>query len=171
MGLLFSRRNSDSQRWMAKVACYFPFVNSFNETLLTFCSIVLKESARGNKGFLCAVVRRVRKRKEAITENWRKRGRRQGDQICRIFAHCMIIEKGRFFSKSQKQIFGLLFFKGQSYVFNLTNNGLGYILGDFFTNTSGHRSCSPTQLRSPATRYFADFQVFKMSNVNLQKSK
>jgi hypothetical protein len=31
-----------------------------------------------------------------------------------------------------------LFFRGKSYVFNFHRNGLGYILGDFFTDTSGH---------------------------------
>jgi hypothetical protein len=34
--------------------------------------------------------------------------------------------------------FGLLFPQRTSYVFILTKNGLGYILGDFFTNSSGH---------------------------------
>jgi hypothetical protein len=36
------------------------------------------------------------------------------------------------------QIFGLLFPQRSSYVFILAKNGLGYILGDFFTNSSGH---------------------------------
>jgi hypothetical protein len=30
------------------------------------------------------------------------------------------------------------YFHGKSYVFVLAKNGLGYILGDFFTNASGH---------------------------------
>jgi hypothetical protein len=34
--------------------------------------------------------------------------------------------------------FGLLFFHGKSYALTLRTNGLGYILGDFFTNSSGH---------------------------------
>jgi hypothetical protein len=34
--------------------------------------------------------------------------------------------------------FVLLFFKCKSYILTLTKNGLGYILGDFFPNSSGH---------------------------------
>jgi hypothetical protein len=30
------------------------------------------------------------------------------------------------------------FFHGQDYALTLTKNELGYILGDFFTNSSGH---------------------------------
>jgi hypothetical protein len=30
------------------------------------------------------------------------------------------------------------FFHGKCYELSLTKNGLGYILGDFFTNPSGH---------------------------------
>jgi hypothetical protein len=33
------------------------------------------------------------------------------------------------------------FFLGKIYVLILTKNGLGYILGDFFTNSSGHPGC------------------------------
>jgi hypothetical protein len=31
-----------------------------------------------------------------------------------------------------------MFFRGAGYALILTNNWLGYILGDFFTNSSGH---------------------------------
>jgi hypothetical protein len=36
------------------------------------------------------------------------------------------------------QSFGLFFSESASCVFILTKNGLGYILGDFFINLSGH---------------------------------
>jgi hypothetical protein len=36
------------------------------------------------------------------------------------------------------EIFGLLFSRGKSCLLIFTKNGLGYILGDFFTNASGH---------------------------------
>jgi hypothetical protein len=40
------------------------------------------------------------------------------------------------------QIFGL-FFHGKSYVLILTKSALGYILGDFFSNLSGHPVMAP----------------------------
>jgi hypothetical protein len=52
----------------------------------------------------------------------------QGDHIGRIFAGL-----GGFFSITETaQIFRLLF----KYI--LSKNGMGYFLGDFFTNLSGH---------------------------------
>jgi hypothetical protein len=35
-------------------------------------------------------------------------------------------------------MFGLIFFHGKSYALICQKNGLGNILGDFFTNSSGH---------------------------------
>jgi hypothetical protein len=35
------------------------------------------------------------------------------------------------------------FFQGKSYVFILTKNGFGNILGAFFTNSTGHRWPDP----------------------------
>jgi hypothetical protein len=41
--------------------------------------------------------------------------------------------------KEAAQIFGLLFSHGEKYVCNnFDKNGLGYMLGDFLTNSSGH---------------------------------
>jgi hypothetical protein len=37
-----------------------------------------------------------------------------------------------------ENIFRIPHFPGKSYVLIVTKNGLGYILGDFFTNSSGH---------------------------------
>jgi hypothetical protein len=38
------------------------------------------------------------------------------------------------------------FFQRKSYVFISTKLGLGYILGEFFTNSSGHPACQPLPL-------------------------
>jgi hypothetical protein len=46
---------------------------------------------------------------------------------------------GRLFSSgSSAQTFGQLFFRGKSYVLIWARNGLGYTLGDFLANSSGH---------------------------------
>jgi hypothetical protein len=48
---------------------------------------------------------------------------------------------GSFFKITElAEIFDLLFFHGKSSVLSLTNNGLGYILGEFYTNSSGHHA-------------------------------
>jgi hypothetical protein len=64
---------------------------------------------------------------------------RQGDQIGRIFAYWVIV----FFRQLLKitevvKIFGFISFQGKSYVLIMTKKGLGHILGEFFTNSSGH---------------------------------
>jgi hypothetical protein len=41
------------------------------------------------------------------------------------------------------QIYGPLFPNVTVYVFVLAKNGLGYILGDMFTNSSGHPAGEP----------------------------
>jgi hypothetical protein len=41
------------------------------------------------------------------------------------------------------QIVGLVFFHGTRYELILANNWLGYILGDFFKNSSSHPACEP----------------------------
>jgi hypothetical protein len=70
-----------------------------------------------------------------------KRGvnQRQGDQIRQIFAHWKIVFFGQFFLKNKEVPTWLLsyFFQQKMCALILTKNGLGYILGDFFTNTSG----------------------------------
>jgi hypothetical protein len=38
----------------------------------------------------------------------------------------------------------VLFFHSKNYVQNLTKNGLGYTLGDYFKNSSGHPGPNPT---------------------------
>jgi hypothetical protein len=46
---------------------------------------------------------------------------------------------GQFFEDYKiSPIYWATFFNGKSYAYNLTKNGLGYILGDFFTSSSGH---------------------------------
>jgi hypothetical protein len=66
----------------------------------------------------------------------------QGDQIVRIFAQLAIASFGYVvFRKVQKNpyFWGPLFSTVKAMnVLILTKNGLGYILGDFFTNSSGH---------------------------------
>jgi hypothetical protein len=60
-----------------------------------------------------------------------------GDQIGRIFTYWAIVYFGQFF-RDEAEMFWLLFFHGKSCVLKLTPNGLGSILGDFFTNSFGH---------------------------------
>jgi hypothetical protein len=55
------------------------------------------------------------------------------DQIWRFFAYCVILGNYR-----SSQIFRATIFSGKNYVLILTRNGLGYILGNFFKNSSGH---------------------------------
>jgi hypothetical protein len=45
---------------------------------------------------------------------------------------------GFFKFTEEAQIIGLLFSHSKRYVLILTKHGLGYILGDLFTNSSGH---------------------------------
>jgi hypothetical protein len=59
----------------------------------------------------------------------------QDDQIGRIFAYWAI---GHFLNYKRSPNFVTADFKCQSCVSILTKNGLRYILGDFFTNSSGH---------------------------------
>jgi hypothetical protein len=67
-----------------------------------------------------------------MKENWDVN---QGDQIGRIFAYWVIIFFGRFLKISEvAQIYGTTFSQSICSLFILTKNGLGYILGDFFTN-------------------------------------
>jgi hypothetical protein len=70
------------------------------------------------------------------TTNFLAGSQSQGDQIRRIFACRAVV----FFFENDKSsvISWASFFHGTSYVFILTKNVLGYILGDFFTNSSGH---------------------------------
>jgi hypothetical protein len=62
----------------------------------------------------------------------------QSDQIGRIFAQCAIVCFGQFFKNytSSPKLWATLF-QRIDYVLILTKNGLGYSLGDFFTNSSG----------------------------------
>jgi hypothetical protein len=65
--------------------------------------------------------------------------RQQGDQIGRFFAYWASVFYGSFFDNCRSSpIFWPLFTTEK--VINLTNNVLGYILGHFFTNSSGHTS-------------------------------
>jgi hypothetical protein len=58
----------------------------------------------------------------------------QGDQIWRIFAHWAIVIFVYFLNTKVIKTF----IHGKSYKLILTKNGLGHILDDFFTNSSGH---------------------------------
>jgi hypothetical protein len=48
---------------------------------------------------------------------------------------------GVFFENDKKDNFFCYFTHGNSYVSILIKHGLGYILGEFFTNSSGHPAC------------------------------
>jgi hypothetical protein len=64
---------------------------------------------------------------------------RQGDQIGRIFANWAIVFIWAVFVITElAQIFWLLFTTKVVNVILFTNNELGYILGGFFANSSGH---------------------------------
>jgi hypothetical protein len=64
----------------------------------------------------------------------------QGDQIGQNFAYWAIIFFGQFFEnfKSSPKIHYFSYYVGKKYVSTLPKSELGYILGDFFMNTSGH---------------------------------
>jgi hypothetical protein len=49
---------------------------------------------------------------------------------------------GMFLKIKEVAHFGAIFSNSTRYVLILTNNWLGYILGDFFTNSSGHPACA-----------------------------
>jgi hypothetical protein len=67
--------------------------------------------------------------------------KKQGEQICRIFAYklgdCFFCFGQRFENYGSGTNFGL-FVHSNSHVLIFTKNWLGYALGDFFTNSSGH---------------------------------
>jgi hypothetical protein len=63
----------------------------------------------------------------------------QGNQIGRICAYLEIVFFGQFLENNKvDRIFILLFPHSHNYVSILTKKRLGYNLGDFFTNSSGH---------------------------------
>jgi phosphatidate phosphatase APP1 len=63
----------------------------------------------------------------------------QGDQIGRIFTYCVVVYFGQLLENYiQKYPTFLYFIPHLSLHMNFGKNGLGYILGDFFTNSSGH---------------------------------
>jgi hypothetical protein len=70
----------------------------------------------------------------------------QGDQIGAPWA---VDYHGKFFISEVCPNFRTAFFHGKSYVYFLTKNGLGNLLGHIFTNSSGHpavpapRKCYP----------------------------
>jgi hypothetical protein len=66
-------------------------------------------------------------------------GNCQGDRIGRIFDYWAICYYGQHFEHYRSSpIFEQLFDQKIGYVLYLTKKGLGYILGDFFTNSSDH---------------------------------
>jgi hypothetical protein len=63
----------------------------------------------------------------------------QGDQIGRIFAYWTIVFFDQFIENYTSSANSwAAFFHSTSYVLILSKNWLGCILGDFFTNSSGH---------------------------------
>jgi hypothetical protein len=65
----------------------------------------------------------------------------QGDQIGRIFAYWVTtyLYFGWLFANYRNSPdYWATHFRDKSYVLIMTKIGLGYILGDFFTNASGH---------------------------------
>jgi hypothetical protein len=64
----------------------------------------------------------------------------QGDQIGRIFAYWVIVYVGQFYAKISQYVVKILenFFHGKSNLLILAKSALGYILGDIFSNSSGH---------------------------------
>jgi hypothetical protein len=69
----------------------------------------------------------------------KKQASEQGDQIGRIFANGRLFTLGSCFKMTEvAHIAGLPVSHSASYVFILTENCLGYILGDSFANSSGH---------------------------------
>jgi hypothetical protein len=68
----------------------------------------------------------------------------QGDQIGRIFAQWQFFILGNYFENCLRSPhFCASFSPGIDYVLILTKFGLGYILGHFFTNSSGHPAGHP----------------------------
>jgi hypothetical protein len=64
--------------------------------------------------------------------------RDQSDQIGRIFAHWVIVSYRQFLKIVKVAHFWSNFSRSLDYAIILTKNRFGYILGDFFTNSSGH---------------------------------
>jgi hypothetical protein len=62
----------------------------------------------------------------------------QGDQIGRFFRLLVDCLLWTFFKLPKDPKFLGYFLHGKSYVLILTNSGLGYILGYFIANSSGH---------------------------------
>jgi hypothetical protein len=64
----------------------------------------------------------------------------QGDQMSRMLGHWSIVNFGLWFEYyiQKWSKFLTTFFRGTSCVLTLTQKWLGYILGDFFTNSCGH---------------------------------
>jgi hypothetical protein len=67
-------------------------------------------------------------------EDWQ-----QGDQIGRIFDHWLIIHFGQLLENHKSSPhFWATFFYGNGYLLIFTIDGLGHVLGDFCSNSSGH---------------------------------
>jgi hypothetical protein len=63
----------------------------------------------------------------------------QGDQIGQIFGYWVFLSFGRIFENCRSKInIWATLFHDTRYILFLQKNGLGYILCDFFTNSSGH---------------------------------
>jgi hypothetical protein len=70
----------------------------------------------------------------------------------------------------EDQMLWLHLFTKKSYVQILINNGLGYILGEFFTNSSGHPACELYRLSSFSEirrNYFRMIFALPKNNISL----
>jgi hypothetical protein len=60
------------------------------------------------------------------------------------------------------------FFHGVGYALFLTLNGFGYILGDFFINSSGHPAPNPTKELNRSCLPYLHCLTPNLTNLNLQ---
>jgi hypothetical protein len=58
----------------------------------------------------------------------------------RLLGNCLLLGSDLKNCKSNPKFLATLF-RGKSHAFNVAKSGLGYILGEFFTNISGHPVC------------------------------
>jgi hypothetical protein len=78
-----------------------------------------------------------------------KHGHRQGDQIGQFFANWAIVYLGQFSNTTEvAQFVGLLYSPVKGMIDFWQQNGLGYILGDFSTSSSGHPGHRTTNVAS-----------------------
>jgi hypothetical protein len=73
----------------------------------------------------------------------------------RIFAQWVVVDFGHSFENYRnRQNFRSTFFQGKSEAYIFTINGLSYILGDFFKNSSGHTGFKLMMISFSVTAFF-----------------